>query len=294
MTVGNGAGLSIPRIGSSQVHTNHSKFHLNDILYCPNASTNLLFVHELFHRNNCHFIFSSKGFCVKDNNSGKMLFQGWSENGLYPLSLHQHIKNKDSLPRALIGERVSPPIRHQRLGHSAIAILKKLVLSNNLPTHGTFNQSSFCDSCPLGKSIKLSFTLSNSISVAPLDLIHTDVWGPSPYPSIKGSLYYIVFLDDYSKYSWVYPLKLRSDVFDCFIKFQKLVENMFSRTIKSLQSDGAKEFLSSCFQSHLSLCGIFHRLSCPHTPKQNGASERKHRHIVDMGVTLMAHSSSSP
>lgn len=69
---------------------------------------------------------------------------------------------------------------------------------------------------------------------------------------------------------------------------------MVSCTIKSLQSDGAKEFLSARFQNQLSSCGIFHQISCPHTPKQNGASERKHRHIVDMGLTLMANSSTPP
>lgn len=294
VAVGNGAGLIISHIGSSQLHAHNSQFNLNDILFCPVASANLLSVHKFTHDNNCHFIFSSNGFCVKDNTTGKTLFQGRSENGLYPISLHQYIKNKAQLPRALLGERVSTPIWHQRLGHPATAILKKLVHSNKLSTTGSSTNFSFCDSCPLGKSTKLPFALSSSISAAPLELIHTDVWGPSPHASIKGSTYYIVFLDDYSKYSWMYPLKFRSDIFECFIKFQKLVENMFSCTIKSLQSDGAKEFLSARFQNHLSSCGIFHRISCPHTPEQNGASERKHRHIVDMGLTLMAHSSTPP
>lgn len=120
---------------------------------------------------------------------------------------------------------MSTPIWHQRRGHSATAILKKLFHSNKLPTTGSSNNFSFCDSCPLGKSTKLSFALSSSISATPLELIHTDVWDPSPHASIKGSIYYIVFLDDYSKYSWMYPLKLCSDIFECFIKFQKLVEN---------------------------------------------------------------------
>lgn len=85
-----------------------------------------------------------------------------------------------------------------------------------------------------------------------------------------------------------------SHIFYCFVKFQKLVENMFLFTIKSLQSNGAKEFLSSLFQNHLSSFGILHRISCPYTPEQNGASKRKHRPIVGIGLTLMADSIAAP
>lgn len=67
MVVGNGTGLSISKIGSSHSHINHSKFHLNEILYCPQASANLLFVNEFTNDNKCHFIFSSNVF-VKENN----------------------------------------------------------------------------------------------------------------------------------------------------------------------------------------------------------------------------------
>jgi len=85
-------------------------------------------------------------------------------------------------------------------------------------------------------------------------------------------------------------LKHKSDVFVCFLKFKCLVENLLSRKIKQLQTDGGGEFTSSQFKMFLANNGIIHRISCPYTSEQNGIVERKHRHVVESGLTLLAHS----
>lgn len=109
---------------------------------------------------------------------------------------------------------MSVAVWHSRLGHPSISILKFLVARNNLPIHGHMT-SSLCHSCLLGKSHKLPFQLSSSISKLPLNLIHLDVW-TSPSYSIDGFKYYVVFIDDYSRYSWIYPLKLKLEVFKIY------------------------------------------------------------------------------
>lgn len=63
---------------------------------------------------------------------------------------------------------------------------------------------------------------------------------------------------------------------------------MLSLKIKSFKSDGGGEFTSHRFKEFLEINGINHRISCPHTPEQNGAVERKHRYITEMGLTLLA------
>jgi transposase InsO family protein len=75
-----------------------------------------------------------------------------------------------------------------------------------------------------------------------------------------------------------------------FMVFKKMVENLFSRTIKIIQSDGGGEFTSKSFTAFLQHHGIVHHISCPHTPQQNGVVERKHRHIVEMGLCLLSQS----
>ena len=67
-----------------------------------------------------------------------------------------------------------------------------------------------CDSCSIVKSHKLPFTLSEKSTTAPFQLIHSDLWGPTTVPSFVGFRYYICFVDDFTKYTWLYPLKHKS------------------------------------------------------------------------------------
>ena len=71
------------------------------------------------------------------------------------------------------------------------------------------------------------------------------------------------------------------------MKFQILVENQLERWTKIFQSDGGGEFQSIKFQNHLSKCGILQQVSCLGTPEQNGVVERKHKHIVEMSLTMI-------
>jgi len=116
-----------------------------------------------------------------------------------------------------------------------------------------------------------------------------DVWGPSPTESIRGNKYYLSIIDDFSKFIWLFPLNAKSQVAHTFINFQTQIERYFDCKIKSVQTDFGGEF--QALKSHLLTTGIIHRLSCPHTHEQNGSVERRHRHIVETGLTLMANAS---
>lgn len=95
---------------------------------------------------------------------------------------------------------------------------------------------------------------------------------------------------------WIYPLVRKSDVLSIFIVFKKMVQNYFSRTIQAIhtikvvQTDGGGEFTSKPFTNFLRHHGIAQQISCPHTLQQNGVVERKHRHIVEMGLCLLSQS----
>jgi len=119
-------------------------------------------------------------------------------------------------------------------------------------------------------------------------LIFSDVWGPAP-TSVGKHNYYVSFIDDYSKFTWIYLLRHKSEVFSCFKDFQNLVERQFNCKILKVQSDWGGEYqtLNSFFRR----IGIEHYVSCPHAHKQNGAAERKHRHIIEIGLSLLAHAS---
>jgi len=122
-----------------------------------------------------------------------------------------------------------------------------------------------------------------------LQLLFLDVWGPAPLNSVNNNRYYLSIVDDFSKYTWFYPLKLKYDVLATFLHFKQLVETYFGTKIISIQSDNGGEFRP--LQTSLTTMGVSYRLSCPHTHHQMGFVERKHRHIVETGLTLLATSS---
>ena len=71
------------------------------------------------------------------------------------------------------------------------------------------------------------------------------------YQLVDANINYVVFVDDYSHYIWIYPLCNKSDIFQSFVKFKLLVKNLFSSTIKQLQSYGGGEYTSQQFQLFL-------------------------------------------
>ena len=126
---------------------------------------------------------------------------------------------------------------------------------------------------------------SMSESKFPLALIFSDVWGPA-VETVGRKKYYVSFIDDFSKFTWVYLIKHKSEVFQKFHDFQNLVERQFDRKILALQTDwgGEYEKLNSFFfyqNRNFSSCFLS-------AHQQNGSAERKHRHIVEVGLSLLA------
>ena len=79
-------------------------------------------------------------------------------------------------------------------------------------------------SCQFGKQTKLLFNNSDSFSSAPFDLVHSNVWSPAPFTTEGGSRYFVIFVDDYSRFTWIYMLKHRSDLIPIFQSFHKMIQ----------------------------------------------------------------------
>lgn len=139
----------------------------------------------------------------------------------------------------------------------------------------------------MAKSHKRSFESNLKSAANPLDLVHCDLWGPSPITSKDDYRYYVSFVDDHSRFTWFYPFKTKTRFYEVLKSFIKLVQTQFSRKIKVFQSDGGSEFVNHHVKAIFDENGTFHRLSCPYTPQQNGRAERKHRHIVETGLALL-------
>uniref|UniRef100_A0A2N9FUI2 Integrase catalytic domain-containing protein n=1 Tax=Fagus sylvatica TaxID=28930 RepID=A0A2N9FUI2_FAGSY len=123
-----------------------------------------------------------------------------------------------------------------------------------------------------------------------LPIQNIDLWGPAPVTASNDFRFYLVFVDEFTKFTWVYLLKHKSDTFQVFTQFRAMIETQFSLPIKILRTDCGGEFLSTPFNQFCLSKGIIHQLSCPHTPQQNGVAERKHRHLVQCALALLSQS----
>jgi len=141
----------------------------------------------------------------------------------------------------------------------------------------------------MGKAHRLHSLESHIVYTHPLELIFNDLWGPSPQSSTLGYNYYITFVDAFSRLTWIYFLKSKSEAFIIFKQFKAMAELQFGHSLKALQTDWGGEFRP--FTNFLKDLGIIHRLICPHTHHQNGVVERKHRHVVELGLTLLSQAS---
>ena len=188
--VANGTGLSISHIGHSNLAG--SSLRLNNILHVPHIRQNLLSVYRLVSDNDVFVEFHRYFFCVKDKATRRILLHGRSQDGLYPIP---YSRASSSSRQACSSVKVTSSQWHQRLGHPSNNVVQTIVKHHDLPLLPSPNSVLVCDACQRAKSHQLPYTASHRVSTAPLELIHSDVWGPA-IASSGGYKYYVSFVDD--------------------------------------------------------------------------------------------------
>jgi hypothetical protein len=232
--VGNGQGLNILHTGSAFLPSTYKHFSLKSLLHVPVIQKNLISVNKFTRDNNVFIEFHPFEFRVKDLHTRRLLLRGPSRDGLY---IWPSPSTSSPSPSVCLGECVSVDSWHRRLGHPALKIVRNVLSKHCLPVSSN-KPSQVCPACQQGKMHRLHFGSSPSVSTAPLSLLFIDVWGPAPILSKNNKRYYLCIVDDFSRYSWLFPLSAKSDVFSTFVTFRTLVEKYFNLPIKSVQSDG--------------------------------------------------------
>jgi hypothetical protein len=142
---------------------------------------------------------------VKDIITGDTLMTGSSDNGLYPINLHQLTSSKFHALTMTVSVKASISNWHCRVGHLSSTTLHRVISKFSLPVIYSINKQAIYVSCLLGKSKQLPFFESLNESTTTLEIIHFDVWSTST-PSLSGCRYYIIFIDDYTHFGWLFPL----------------------------------------------------------------------------------------
>jgi hypothetical protein len=192
----NGLGMRISYIGNSTLQIHERNLHLNNILLVPSTQKNICSVHRLTTNNPIFIEYHSHYFLVKDRATRKVLLQGRCKGGLYPWPSLEHSSSK----YAFVVTKPSVVRWHDRLGHPSMCVVSSIVKDNKLLCSSLeFSKESVCGACQQGKSHQLPFPKSFSVLQAPLELVHSDVWGLAP-TSIGRKNNYVSFVDDFSKH----------------------------------------------------------------------------------------------
>jgi hypothetical protein len=116
--------------------------------------------------------------------------------------------------------------------------------------------------------------------------VHNDVFGPMSVSSMRKSVYYVSFIDDFSRNTWIHFLKKKFEVFDRFKEFKDLIENQTEKRIKVLRTDNCGEFCGNKFEELCKKCGIVRKRINPYTSAK--WSCRKDKQDVDGKIKVHA------
>jgi transposase InsO family protein len=243
--------------------------HLSNVLYVPSLENNLVSI-----------------YWSRDSSIENTRVIGTHEGRLYKLLEI----NDEALVRDEVNSNELWHRRYAHINYQALPFLKNMV--EGIPELQSTHEG-ICKGCALGKNVKRTFSSNNNRSKEILDLIHSYVCGPMPVKSLGGSLYYVIFIDDYSRKTWLYLLKKKDKVFSKFQQFKEEIENLTNKKIKTLRTDNGGEHTSKEFVGFCKSKGVRRELTDPHNPQQNGVAERKNRSIEETMKTLMNDKGSS-
>lgn len=253
---------------------------VKDVLCVPSLTTNLLSVSELI-KNGNNVKFDEK-HCYIRNKSNILIATADLSDGVYKLRVY---------PRScmLAAPAVSGKLWHRRLAHINSQDMNKMRnMVDGLSYENSFDiTKSQCTSCCEGKQERLPFSHVGERSTETLHRIHTDLCGPMETSSLNGARYFILFIDDFSRMTFIYFLKKKNEAFACFKIFKKMVENQLSKKIKILRSDNGLEYINKDFENYLKQEGIIHQRSNNYTPEQNGLCERANRTVIEKARCLL-------
>lgn len=258
--------------------------HIHDTLFVPQLQHNLLSIGQLVGKNykvvfedNCCKIFD------KSNNHHLVAKTCMTENRLFPLTL------VSSQLHAFKSTTDDSWLWHQRYGHlnfQGLSLLNKKNMVRGLPP--IKEKEEVCSGCAFGKHHRDSFPVNKSWRAkSPLELVHADTCGDMQEESLGKNLYFLTFIDDYSRHTWVYFLKQKSEAFTCFKNFKAMAEKQSGYHVKILRTDRGGEFTSNEFADFCIKNGIQRQLTAAYTPQQNGIAERKNRTIMEMARSML-------
>lgn len=263
---------------------------IDNVLYKKTAAANFLSYSKLdrmniFRRENEDGI--QKIFCKQ---TGELVMTATLQpHGLYQLQI---TPNTDALVNSI---RISNtvPIEykyrywHNKLGHGSFGYIKKI--SKSLGIGSDLKAKLTCDTCVLAKATKLPFPRSLNRASDKFELVHTDLSGIIRVSNPEGFNYFLLFMDDLTRYLTVFLLSRKFQVEKCYRQYRNWAKVQFGKDIKCLRSDNGGEFKNQLMDQLTTDEGTNRQLTVHHNPAQNSRAERQMRSIEDIARALLKH-----
>ncbi|KAD7117956.1 hypothetical protein E3N88_05224 [Mikania micrantha] len=260
---------------------------LSNVLYVPEMHKSLV-SGWLLNKHGFRLVFESNKFVLTKR--GMFVGKGYAQNGMFKLNVIAKVENMNEYASTSIYLIESSNVWHCRLGHVNFNSMRRLIKLDCIPKFAIDSKYK-CTTCVEAKQTRSSFKSVERIT-EPFDIIHTDVCDLKTIPTRGGNKYFITFIDDSTRYCYVYLLKSKDEAIDKFVLYKTEVENQLNKKIKVLRSDRGGEYVSS-FADICAQNGIIHECTAPYSPQQNGIAERKNRTLKEMMNAMLISSGMS-
>ncbi|KAJ9542658.1 hypothetical protein OSB04_029164 [Centaurea solstitialis] len=268
----------------------NGKVSIKKVLYVEGLSHNLFSASQFCDGYN--IVLFSIINCLIINSDGVEIFEGRRFYNLYVVDFPVIDSSKPVclFSKATKGESW---LWHRRFSHQNFSDISKLAngrLVKGLPKL-TFDRDSLCPACQMGKMKRSSHkSKTESSCQSPLEMLHMDLCGPMRIQSISGKKYILVMVDEYSRYTWLEFIRMKSEAPELIIKFIKRIQVLLQLPVRKIRSDNGTEFKNATLDAYLTSVGISHNFSGAYTPQQNGVVERRNRTLVEAARTMLAYS----
>ena len=244
---------------------------------------------SLLSKKGFRLVFESDKFVL--TKIGIYVGKGYMSNGFFKMNgmtIVSDFNNKNTSSTYMLE---SSNIWHGRLGYVNFDTLRKLM---NLELLHKFNidANHKCEICVESKLTRASFQ-NIERSTEPLELINSDTCDLKYVQTRGGNKYFVTFIDDCTRYCYVYLLRSKDGALEKFMHYKNEVENQLGREIKAIRSDRGGEYVAP-FNRFCQEHGIIHQTSAPYTPQQNGIAERKNRTLKEMMNSMLISSRLPP
>jgi hypothetical protein len=264
-------------IGKGTIRIGNKNEKAENVLLVEDMKHNLISVIQMCDQGN-KFTFDSQKCEIRKEGSRKLV------TTTARTSINVYVLSEIENEKCSLGKEDESWLWHKRMGHIHFDNLVKVSKREEIIEMPWITKptNTLCKHCHQGKQTKTKFKSKEYSTTRPLEIVHTDLVGPTKTKGLKGKKYFMLLVYDYTRMTAVCFLKNKSESFENFKIYKEMVENEMDSKIKCLRSDNGGDFTSKEFIDYCSNHGMKRKLSVARTPQQNEVVERKNRTVQEM------------